>query len=892
MNKQSITFTANEQTLEKTGGIDHYASNIVSYIEATFTLGTNWTGYDVVRAVWESSYAKISTVLDSNAKCLVPAEVLQHKSKVNVNLVGSIIEDEVLTDRLTTYPVHALTVDEDARVDSTETQPVTPSQFEQFVEIVHEDAESIQDYSYDSEAWAKGTRGGVAVPSTDPTYHNNSKYYADQGAELEQEVDDLKSAINKLTGLADNVYYYPTYTQGGYYDGSGNFVASEVHGYTPLVPVEANTTYYLNVPAAQYIVYYDSNKDVIPTASPATQFSTGDSIKYVRISAYITRQGVLVLTKGAPYKDYIVELRGAVSDINGKLAHTNGNIEQYFNDVTVLSGSSSYLVDFKENNYTRKLYISAGSANGYYRFGLYKNNTLVWGDNPSIDDSRYVPANGSAEYIIPSNVEADELRIVNINNVSGTTFSIYSSFLEEAKSKDSIRTLSDGIIRLNASNTPTTITIASGTTGNNEYTQGLFYKNATLPYFSSGDTATAVIAVKATNYTPKASEFNIMSPNGVLIPAISKNVLYTKADGTVAYIIEFEKPSTDYSFIGLTYQIFNTTALSETATIEPVDFYLILKKYTKRIINAVSPLETVITVGAGKQYTRLRTALEYAGTIATDTHHITVQYFGNETEYDVMDDITADDLTTTSSFIGLTVPANCKLLGMGSWIQNKISLTLPENTDASVAFRISTINLVENAELENLWFYGKRCRYACHDDTQSWNPAWELKTVKNCRFTSDYTNQHRAYGAGYRSGVNWKFENCIFENINGEAESSNNGSFSAHNNNAISKTPSITFVNCQFSGGVGVAFESLNSKASGQTYPNAKTEVSFYGCKSYSGQWGKKVLLPLSSSSDVVEVMVTGFGNNFDNSDVGVFLTDRFIHTFDEQLTLWGKIAE
>ena len=224
MNKQSITFSANEQTLEKTGGIDNYASNIISYVESTFTLGENWTGYDVVRAVWESAYAKISTVLDSDHKCVVPAEVLRHKSKVNVNLVGSIVTNDVLTDRLTTYPVHAITVDADARVDSTETQPITPSQFEQFVEAVHADAESIQDYSYDSEAWAKGTRGGVAVPSTDPTYHNNSKYYADQGAELEQEVSDLKSDFNKiaetqLTPTAfDSVeegYVYNTSNTGG-----------------------------------------------------------------------------------------------------------------------------------------------------------------------------------------------------------------------------------------------------------------------------------------------------------------------------------------------------------------------------------------------------------------------------------------------------------------------------------------------------------------------------------------------------------------------------------------------------------------------------------------------------------------------------------------------------
>lgn len=33
-----------------------------------------------------------------------------------------------------------------------------------------------------AEAWAVGQRGGVDVPSTDPTYHNNAKYYAQQTA--------------------------------------------------------------------------------------------------------------------------------------------------------------------------------------------------------------------------------------------------------------------------------------------------------------------------------------------------------------------------------------------------------------------------------------------------------------------------------------------------------------------------------------------------------------------------------------------------------------------------------------------------------------------------------------------------------------------------------------
>ena len=44
-----------------------------------------------------------------------------------------------------------------------------------------------QQNEQDAEAWAVGERGGVPVPSTDPTYHNNAKYYADLGSEVIQD---------------------------------------------------------------------------------------------------------------------------------------------------------------------------------------------------------------------------------------------------------------------------------------------------------------------------------------------------------------------------------------------------------------------------------------------------------------------------------------------------------------------------------------------------------------------------------------------------------------------------------------------------------------------------------------------------------------------------------
>jgi hypothetical protein len=46
----------------------------------------------------------------------------------------------------------------------------------------YDDAGEVETWATVSEAWAVGKRNGVDVPSTDETYHNNSKYYAGQAA--------------------------------------------------------------------------------------------------------------------------------------------------------------------------------------------------------------------------------------------------------------------------------------------------------------------------------------------------------------------------------------------------------------------------------------------------------------------------------------------------------------------------------------------------------------------------------------------------------------------------------------------------------------------------------------------------------------------------------------
>ena len=158
MDKVRITLSANEQVLTLTSPMP-VVSDTVNYIEATFVLGDNWQGFDSVSAVWFNDYIKpVRTVLDPNGKCYVPHEVMTVNGNVKVNLVGSITEDDELTDRLTTAPVDAVKVYAKAMVDGTETAKVTASQFEQFVAIVIDEVEKVTGMTAQAETLPSGSQ--------------------------------------------------------------------------------------------------------------------------------------------------------------------------------------------------------------------------------------------------------------------------------------------------------------------------------------------------------------------------------------------------------------------------------------------------------------------------------------------------------------------------------------------------------------------------------------------------------------------------------------------------------------------------------------------------------------------------------------------------------------
>lgn len=79
-------------------------------------------------------------------------------------------------------------------------------------------AASADGFAEDAEAWAKGTRDGTAVGSSDDTYHNNSKYYAERAAASESNAADSASdaagALSQIDGIVNGTRFTVDFATG------------------------------------------------------------------------------------------------------------------------------------------------------------------------------------------------------------------------------------------------------------------------------------------------------------------------------------------------------------------------------------------------------------------------------------------------------------------------------------------------------------------------------------------------------------------------------------------------------------------------------------------------------------------------------------------------------
>lgn len=78
---------------------------------------------------------------------------------------------------------HAAESARETAVDAAATAEGDAANAQQAAEAAEASADVAEDHAEDSEAWAIGTRAGVAVPGTDPAHLNNSKFWADTARE-------------------------------------------------------------------------------------------------------------------------------------------------------------------------------------------------------------------------------------------------------------------------------------------------------------------------------------------------------------------------------------------------------------------------------------------------------------------------------------------------------------------------------------------------------------------------------------------------------------------------------------------------------------------------------------------------------------------------------------
>lgn len=171
-------------------------------------------------------------------------------------------------DRTGTF-VFILQVQKSALPDDTE---MSASDY-QLIEQAFDAAEDAVEAAEDAEAWAVGERGGVPVGPTDPTYHNNAEYYAQQASQIGS-LDDLND-VTITSPTNDQVLTYDS-NAGKWINANGGSGVSDLDDLTDVT---------ITTPVDQQVLTYDSNSGEWINANAQGGVTQLDQLSDVTISA-------------------------------------------------------------------------------------------------------------------------------------------------------------------------------------------------------------------------------------------------------------------------------------------------------------------------------------------------------------------------------------------------------------------------------------------------------------------------------------------------------------------------------------------------------------------------------------------------------------------------------
>lgn len=139
------------------------ASDTINEVGCTFDFGKEWD-FPVTKAYFTNSFrgvSKVAVFVDNS--CVIPWEVLVDVGEVTVNVVGCVVEDDELVDRLTSFRTKIIDILQKVSLEATNELDPTPSEFDQFVAAVREYKEQAVQAAADAEAAAEEAGGHSAA---------------------------------------------------------------------------------------------------------------------------------------------------------------------------------------------------------------------------------------------------------------------------------------------------------------------------------------------------------------------------------------------------------------------------------------------------------------------------------------------------------------------------------------------------------------------------------------------------------------------------------------------------------------------------------------------------------------------------------------------------------
>lgn len=322
-------------------------------------------------------------------------------------------------------------------------------------------AMAAEEAASDSEAYAVGKRDGAAVPDTDPAYHNNAKYYAEQVA---SDVSDAATYKDEAMSAKNTA------------NASAGFAASDAlvsEGYAVGTqaedPVESGSIYYHNNSK-----YYSAQAGASATAAGTSETNAGSSATAASGSATTASAKALVaegyaagtqdgqaVASGSPYyrnsaKYYAEQAEAVAESIPADYTTLSNDVDNLKSDfisktlkdstyssLDFSTSTISYYISPSSNKWTHNgdatsgiynlparkvlVVVTAGSGNGnvaFLRTNDHTSNTLP--DYATGETERHVVSPGETQsFLVPEDANYLYVQKSTSNGADLTPASIY-----------------------------------------------------------------------------------------------------------------------------------------------------------------------------------------------------------------------------------------------------------------------------------------------------------------------------------------------------------------------------------------------------------------------------------------------------------------------------------